>query len=173
MTAFRLVFEEGALGTHGHPTYNRRDLALVYGPAEEQVPTIHMRRGRAIDARLGIYEHPVFLIADTLTLRFDEDRTLVALDAYTNDQRWALREEESQVKLSGRGRLKIEWHADSDRARLPGSPRFVFATGARRLHIYLDSASTSNSYFEVGDGLTIGMEAGAIREIIIAELAVT
>jgi hypothetical protein len=173
MTPFRLVFEEGPLGAHGHATYKRSDLALVYAPAEDRVATVHMKRGRAIDPRFGIYEHPVFLIADTLTLRFGEDRALTGLDAYTNDKLWAHEEEESQVKLSGRGRLTIDWHADSDRVRLPGIPRFVLAPGAQRLHIHLESARASDAYYDVGTSLTVGLGAGAIREIIIADLAVT
>lgn len=172
MTPFRLVFEEGPLGAHGHATYKRSDLTLVYAPAEDQVPTIHLKRGRAVDPHLGIYEHSVFLIADTLTLRFDEDRALVALDAYTNEKLWVRGKEESQVKPRGRGRLKIDWHADSDRVLLPAIPRFVLAPNAQRLHIHLESEPVSDVYYEVGTSLAVGLAAGAIREIIISDLMV-
>jgi len=173
MTLFGLAFEEGAVGARGSATYKRKDLALIYSPPEDQVSTIHFKRGRLLDPSLGIYEHPVFLIADTLTLRFDEDRTLSALDAYTNADKWLRTDLVANVEPSGTGRLTIEWRSDADRVRLPDIPEFVFAEHVRTLHIYLGPASSLRRYFVVGEGLIVGIEAGAIREIIIAELAVT
>jgi hypothetical protein len=173
MTLFGLTFEEGDVGARGSATYRRRDLALIYSPPEDQLPTIHFKRGRLLDPRLGIYEHPVFLIADTLTLRFDEDRTLSALDAYTNADNWLRTDLVADVELSGTGRLMIDWRSESDRVRLPDIPEFVFAERVRTLHIYLGPASSLKRYFVVGEGLIVGIEAGEIREIVFPQLTMT
>ena len=171
MKPFRLVFEEGPLGVHGHATYKRGDLALVYAPPEDRVLTVQTKRVRAVDSLLGIYEHSVFLITDTLTLRFNENRILTSIDAYTNDQLWSHRDEEAPPITNGRGRLTIDWHLASDRVRVAGRPKFELQP--ERLHIYLQPAFRAEIYYEVGTGLTVGLGAGAIREIIIADLTVT
>lgn len=170
MSLFTLAFKEGPLGTQGVATYTRRDLALVYARAEDRVPAVSLKRGRAVDAQFGIYDHPVFLIAETLTLKFDEDRALVALDAYTNADLWTPAEEESRMKPAGHGRLQIKLSSDSDRISLATSPRFGFARLARRLHIFLDSSSAAEIYFEVGTNLTVGLARGELQEIVISDL---
>ena len=129
-----------------------------------------MKRGGAADSGWGIYDHSVFLIADTLTLRFDEDRVLVALDAYSNSSRWSEANDDAPVEPEGRGQLTIDWQADSDRVVLQSTPTFALAQNAHSLHIYLDSAPAAHLYDEVGTGLTVGLAAGAIRENIVTDL---
>src|SRR4051812_548248 len=105
MTSPILTFEEVPLGANGSAKYNRKDFALVYSTDADLVPAVSQRRGRLIDHEFNIYVRPVFLIADTLTLRFDEDRVLVGLDAYTNNARWDRAELSSALELQGIGRL--------------------------------------------------------------------
>lgn len=168
MKPFDLVFEEGPLGTDGSATYVRGEMALSYAPAADRVPTVSLKRGRAIDTSLGIYAHPVYLIADTLTMKFDDDRTLVALDAYTNADRWSPTAEEWNTKPIAQGRLQVRWNSDSDRASLAKRVTFAFARTAQRLHIRFDSASAPEVYYHVGAGLAVALKEGEIQEIVIS-----
>jgi hypothetical protein len=112
----------------------------------------------------------VFLIADTLTLKFDEKLTFVALDAYSNAALWE-RTEAVDVETVARGHLRIDWRVDSDRVRLPGAVRYTVSPDLRRLLIFVDQVDMPAVYTEVGSGLLLGLAGDMLRDIIITNIS--
>lgn len=169
MKPYTLTVEVGPLGVEGVATYTRRDLALWYASEADRVPSISSRRGRPPALGEVACAAPVFLIAGTLTLRFDEGGTLVALDAYSNAALWERSERASHEPVA-RGRLRIDWHAEGDRVGLSETVRYAVSPDLRRLHIRFDPASAPSSYVEVGSGLLVAVHDGELREIVVTNL---
>jgi hypothetical protein len=167
---YHLSLEPGPPGVDGVATYDRREHSLWYATEAERIPSISLKGGHPTARGVVVREESVFLIADTLTLRFNGERILVALDAYTNAALWE-RVEASEVVPVARGRLRVEWGADGDRVSLPGAVRYTVTSDLRQLHIHFDEyADAPVGYAEVGAGLLVCLERGTLREIVVTDL---
>jgi hypothetical protein len=172
MKYYELLFEVGPLGVDGSATYSRSDLTLLYAPDAERVPSIQVKGGRLSHGSPEMHAMSVYLLADTLTLRFNEERVLIAIDAYTNHTLWEPSTQGAETP-SARGKLRIDWSLDTDRALLSGVPTYAISTDWRRLHIKFGPPRKSAAYYEVGFGLMVGLAEQELCEIIVEDLKVT
>jgi hypothetical protein len=147
--------------------YRRSDFGLTYEEDEPPLNIMSSDLAARLDQQFAITPHNVFVIADTLTLTFDERGRFVSLDAYTNDARWF---KQSETKRSGARGALVLLDRPEDRLSLDVVPVYRFDALALILSIGL--GGPASEYFEVGDDLFVGLDDRRIAEIVLTNLLV-
>lgn len=163
----RFVIRHGPPGASGSCDYSEHYLTYrATLPNSEPGSTL----AAAIDTRLRIpsAEDAIFLVmCGSLTLEFRGPmRRLTGLEAFAPRKSWVAGTF-GLPQVADCGSLCVEggpW--DDDRVTLLGNPSFGLSKGIARL--VLAAGSTSPTYYEVGEGLIVGLETGRLREIFLS-----
>jgi len=127
----------------------------------------------AINHQFGIDKPTeLLLIADTLTLTFgDDDKHLSLLDAYTNSSFWVTSQVSSIPEVKDRGRLLADTALfEVDRYSLNFTPRYEIASNQEWVRIVLNDEKNA-AYYEVAEGLVIGLKEQMITDIFLLGVA--
>lgn len=152
---------------HGKSLYRRSEFGLVYETYEATSEVEDKKLSDKIDQQLGITSRNVFVMADTLTLVFSErDGLFLSLDAYTNDDRWE-RSGGSKCPTGATGALVLAEPVD-DRVSLDVVPSYCFDGVDSTLSIGF--GVQPSRYFEIGEGLFVGIANGELAEVVLKHL---
>jgi hypothetical protein len=161
-------FRAGTASNTTRAAYRRGEFSLEYSHRRSRdglSPTLV----RAINERLGIREAPSFFaIADTLTLVFaGAERELVAVEAYTNSQRWRRPGGILLPGLSGDGQIYLADTFQDDRIDLGVIPDYDYVEEDRLLRVSLRADQEGADYYRVSDSLIVGVARGELVVLLI------
>jgi hypothetical protein len=155
----------------GKPLYRRDELGLVYEATQVRERGKNENLSDTLDQRFGVGGRSmVFVIADTLTLTFDErDRRFVSLDAYTNSAKWKQTSEPAPVDEHA-GALVLTDPRQADRITLDIIPQYRFNPSEATLSIAL--GPKASAYFAIGDDLFAGILHGELSELVLTNVTI-
>lgn len=149
--------------------YRRSEFGLAYDASAITPGFDRKNLSLTIDQQFGIAAGHVFVIADTLTLVFSaRDGRFLSLDAYTNDALWA-RANKTKPSNGDAGALVLAQTVD-DRISLDIVPAYTF--NERESTLYIGLGSQASRYFDVGQGLFVGLADSNLVEVVLTNLRV-
>lgn len=152
-------------------SYAKAELVLEY--ALEQRPVKHGRDTQEkVESALRIRPNTWLGIADTLVMVFSApDADLVAMDAYTNMNRWSRVVELPLPNVVGEGRVCLaNPPRDTDRIDFGVVPRFQYCEAQARLRITL--RGRADQHYRVSTCLIVGTDGAGIASLDFSNLRV-
>lgn len=118
-----------------------------------------------INQRLNIKQQDTLVIADTLTMTFgNSENCLLAIDAYTNKEKWRSSSLIDKPSVVGRGYIVAETHSSNDRYSLDLKPTYEIGCNQNFIRIILKESERA-SYYSVADNLIVGLYKANITDI--------